>query len=114
MRRTPQSGGKHDLIAAFAEGFKRVLNAWRLDAFEFAALVFAAVLLLCPLFRLGAWLAEQRLKAQRRTALEVRLDEDADEDEDDGVDPADDADDHEAEAKMDGALEGASLQGERV
>ena len=112
MRRTPQSGGKHDLIAAFAEGFKRVLSAWRLDAFEFAALVFAAVLLLCPLFRLGAWLADQRFKALRRAALEVRLDEDADED--DGADPADDADDHEAEAKMDGALEGASLRGERV
>lgn len=93
------------LVALFAANFKRVLSQWHIDTFEFGALLLATVLLLCPLFRLGAWLAEQRFVAQRRTSLDVRLDE---------PDPEDDNDDHEAEAKEDGALDGADLEGERV
>ena len=79
------------------------VNSARTDGSS--ALLLAAVLLLCPLFRLGTWLAEQRFAAQRRMALDVRLDE---------TDPEDDNDDHEAEAKEDGALQGADLEGERV
>ena len=119
MRHAAPSVAHDDLIAAFAKSFRRILDAWRLDVFEFAALVFAAVLLFCPLFRLGTWLAEQHFKAQRRIALDTGFGRDDDDDDDvadDAVatDPTDDGDDHEAEAKLDGALEGANLRGDRV
>tara|TARA_X000001036_G_scaffold38060_1_gene30805 strand:- start:1921 stop:2268 length:348 start_codon:yes stop_codon:yes gene_type:complete len=115
MRHASHRVVNEDNVAAFAAKFRHALVDWRLDAFEFGALILAAVLLLCPLFRLGAWLAEQHVQAKRRMARELRLDEDADEDdEDDAADPADDAEDHEAEAKLEGALEGANLQRERV
>tara|TARA_Y100000996_G_scaffold383748_1_gene339949 strand:- start:1119 stop:1436 length:318 start_codon:yes stop_codon:yes gene_type:complete len=105
MQHEPATDAENGLVALFAANFKRLLNEWHIDTFEFGALLLATVLLLCPLFRLGAWLAEQRFAAQRRAALDVRLDE---------TDPEDDNDDHEAEAKEDGALQGADLEGERV
>ncbi len=105
MQHKPATDAENGLVALFAANFKRLLNGLQIDTFEFSALLLAAVLLLCPLFRLGTWLAEQRFAAQRRMALDVRLDE---------TDPEDDNDDHEAEAKEDGALQGADLEGERV
>jgi len=105
MQHEPATDAENGLVALFAANFKRLLNRLQIDTFEFGALLLAAVLLLCPLFRLGTWLAEQRFAAQRRAALDVRLDE---------TDPEDDNDDHEAEAKEDGALQGADLEGERV
>ena len=105
MQHKPATDAENGLVALFAANFKRLLNRLQIDTFEFGALLLATVLLLCPLFRLGAWLAEQRFAAQRRAALDVRLDE---------TDPEDDNDDHEAEAKEDGALQGADLEGERV
>ncbi len=105
MQHKPATDAENGLVALFAANFKRLLNGLQIDTFEFSALLLAAVLLLCPIFRLGTWLAEQRFAAQRRMALDVHLDE---------TDPEDDNDDHEAEAKEDGALQGADLEGERV
>ncbi len=123
MRRSIDKIGHDDPVALFAQHFKRLLDRWHLDAFEFGALVLAAVLLLCPLFRLGTWLAEQHVAAQRRIAFAEeaecdRADGDGDGDNncdgDGDVDDHDDTEDHEEEARMQGALKGARIKGERV
>ena len=108
MQDKSSADAEDGLVALFAANFKRLLDEWHVDTFEFGALLLATLLLLCPLFRLGAWLADLRFAAQRRAALDVRLDET------DTEDNNDDHDDHEAEAKEDGALKGADLEGERV
>tara|TARA_X000001036_G_scaffold53616_1_gene43125 strand:+ start:770 stop:1129 length:360 start_codon:yes stop_codon:yes gene_type:complete len=119
MRRSTGKSEHGNAVALFADHFKRLLNRWNMDTFEFGALVLAAFLLLCPLFRLGAWLAEQRAAAQRQVACAEDVDAecaDADADAEDDADVEDDgdADDHEEEARTSGALKGARIKRDRV
>ena len=117
MRPSTGKSEHGDVVALFAAHFKRLLNRWNMDTFEFGALVLAAFLLLCPLFRLGAWLAEQRAAAQRQVACAEDVDAecaDADADAEDDVEDDGDADDHEEEARTSGALKGARIKRDRV
>ena len=67
--------GEEDPVAPLIAAANRVLARGhvKLDGFELAALAFAAALLLCPLFRLGAWLAEQHHKAQREITIAEKV-----------------------------------------
>ena len=107
---TMDGNESRSLLQPFVEvvnrGFSELHVDVHVDAFELSVWLFALLLLLCPIFRLGMWISEQHMKAQRRIAHAEHIARLSHE-------PEDDHDDHEREAHEPGALPGSNLREER-